>query len=109
MATRTVDSTVRRNSMRKLSLCTFVLCLSFVSISHAQPTVTKFKFKGNTVNASAASGDDGCFSAFFGLTASDDVTKDETGATKTRTLRIGYVGRDLCNFLSFGGDSTIAL
>lgn len=89
--------------MRKLSLCTLALCLGFASITHAEPTVTKFKFKGNTVGANGASGDDGCFSAFFGLTASDDMTKDETGATSTRTLDVGYGGRDLCEKLSFGG------
>jgi hypothetical protein len=36
--------------MRKLTLCTFALCLGFASITHAAPTVTKLKFKGNTAS-----------------------------------------------------------
>lgn len=95
--------------MRMLSLCTLALCLGFASLTHAQPTVTKYKFKGNTVSASGASGDDGCYSAFFGLTASDDLTKDETGATSTKTLDIGFGGRDLCEKLSFGGRQVTTL
>jgi hypothetical protein len=89
--------------MRKLSLCMFALCLGFASLTQAQSTVTKTRFKGNTAHASAASGDDGCFSAFFGVTASDEVTKDSTGKTVTKTVEIGYGGRDLCEHLSFGG------
>lgn len=94
--------------MLKFSLCTLALCLGFASVTHAQ-TVTKYKFKGNTVHASAATGDNGCFSGFFGLTASDDITKDETGATSTKTLEVGYFGRDLCEKLSFGGGVTVPL
>ncbi len=95
--------------MRKLSIGTFALVLGLASVTHAAPTVTKVKFKGNTVSGSAASGDDGCFSAFFGITASDEVNKDDTGTTTTKTLSIGYGGRDLCNFLSFGGNSFTTL
>jgi len=89
--------------MRKLSPCMFALCLGFASLTHAQATTTKTKFKGNTAHASAASGDDGCFSAFWGVTASDEVTKDSTGKTVTKTVQIGYGGRDVCEHLSFGG------
>lgn len=95
--------------MRKLSFCTFALCLGLTSMTQAEPTVSKVKFKGNTVSGSAASGDDGCFSASFGLTASDEVNKDGTGTTTTKTLSIGYGGRDLCNSLSFGGNQTTTL
>jgi hypothetical protein len=95
--------------MRKLSFCTFALCLGFASITHADPTVTKIKFKGNSVLGTALSGDDGCFSASFGVRASDEVNKDGTGTTTTKTLDIGYGGRDLCNFLSFGGNSVTTL
>jgi hypothetical protein len=95
--------------MRMLSFCTLALCLGFASLTHAQPTVTKYKFKGNTVHASAASGDNGCFSGFFGLTATDDITKDGSGQSATKTLEVGYFGRDLCEKLSFGGGSTTTL
>lgn len=95
--------------MRKLSLCTFALCLGFASITQAQPVVTKTKFKGATVEGTALSGDDGCFSAGFGLTASEQVNKDASGTTTVKTLEIGYGGRDLCNFLSFGGNTTVEL
>src|SRR5262245_29484131 len=95
--------------MKKFSLGVFALCLGIASITHAEPTVTKFKFKGSSVRARAFSGDDGCFSASFGVVASDEVSKDGSGSTTTRTLEVGYGGRDLCNFLSFGGASTIPL
>lgn len=89
--------------MRKLSLCLFAFSLGFASLTQAQPTVTKATFKGNTAHAAAASGDNGCFSAFFGVTASDEVTKGDAGTTTTKTVEIGYGGRDLCEHLSFGG------
>lgn len=90
--------------MRKLSFCMFALCLGLASTTHAEPTITKYKFKGTTVHGAAASGDDGCFSAFFGATASDEMTKDGPGGpTTTKRVEIGYGGRDLCEHLSFGG------
>jgi hypothetical protein len=92
-----------------LSFCTLALCLGFASLTHAQPTVTKYRFKGNTVHASAATGDDGCFSGFFSLHASDDITKDESGSVSNKTLEVGYFGRDLCQKLSFGGGVTTPL
>lgn len=95
--------------MHKLSLCTFALCLGFASITHAQATVTKTKFKGSTVIASALSGDDPCITAGFGLSASDQVSKDANGTTTTKELDIGYSGSDACNMLSFGGDATLPL
>lgn len=95
--------------MRKLSFCTFALCLGFASVTHADPTVTKYKFKGNTAGGSAWTGDDGCFSASMGVHASDDITKDGSGSTTSQLVEIGYGGRDLCNHLSFGGAKTIPL
>jgi hypothetical protein len=95
--------------MRKLSFCTFALCLGVASITHAAPTVTKVRFTGNTVSGSAASGDNGCFSASLGVTASDEVSKDGTGTTTSKKLNIGYGGFDRCEFLSFGGNITTTL
>jgi hypothetical protein len=97
--------------MRKVSLgCAFVAFgLSVVtSASAAAPNVTKIGVRGQSAFAVAEHHDD-CIDASFSISASDETTRDGSGSTTQRAAFVGFGGRDLCNFLSFGGGTSLTL
>jgi hypothetical protein len=86
--------------MQKLSLCTVALCLGFASITHADPVVTKYKMKGNSASGGLFTPDDPCFTGLLSVAASEEMTKDATGTTSSKTLLISFTGFDNCQSLS---------
>lgn len=95
--------------MRKVSLCACVIALCFGLVSEASAASrTRYRLKGQSAFAVAERHDD-CIDASFSISASDETTKDGSDTTVTRSAFVGFGGRDLCNFLSFGNGVMVPL
>ena len=89
--------------MKKLSASVLALCLGIGSTVHAEPTTTRYIQKGKTVSGTADISDPtGCLHGLMGISASDETTKDENGATTMRILTGGMGGFDSCLETNFG-------
>lgn len=76
--------------------------------SAAAPSVTKIRYQGQSAYA-AAEHHDGCIDASFSISASEETFRDANGTSTQSSAFVGFGGRDLCNFLSFGGGMLIPL
>jgi hypothetical protein len=93
--------------MSKLSLVSMAVALGAMVASPASAyeksrTVTRGKLA--TLSASTS---DECSSTFLYLYVADEVVKDGSGKTKTRTGFISYGGRDACLDATWGGTAQI--
>lgn len=88
--------------MFKQTAC--VLALSLVAASPAAAaTVTRFSVKGSTVEGFLEHYDENCGNNFLSVSASDQVQKDGSGKTATRTFVIATFGFNTCNDTNWFG------
>jgi hypothetical protein len=88
--------------MFKQTAC--VLALSLVAASPAAAaTVTRFSVKGSTVEGFLSHFDESCGNNFLSVSASDQVQKDGSGKTATRTYVIATFGFNTCNDTNWFG------
>jgi hypothetical protein len=88
--------------MFKQTAC--VLALSLVAVSPASAaTVTRFSVKGSTAEGFLEHYDEECGNNFLSVSASDQVQKDGSGKSATRTFVIATFGFNTCNDTNWFG------